>query len=388
MNLFGLYRDQFKYLRENGYEVTGLAPAGEEHEWLRKQGFNTKVIHLKRPPSIFHDLISLCQLTLYLIFNRFDIINISTPKASLIGSLAAYFTFHKNIVYNLRGRAYEMTNGKTRQFYEFIEKLICGISSKVLCDSKEIRQDIIESGLCSEEKIKVFGSGSSNGVDLGKFTKNTDILENGLRIRENLGIKENDILVLNSGRLRKDKGINELVRSFNSISKKYQNVHLLLQGKFETFDPLDKDVMKLIESHSRIHQAGWVKKVEYYFAAADIFAFPSHREGFGNVAIEASAMEIPVVAFNVIGCRESVKDNVSGILCTNIDHKSFEQGLETLIKNDILREDLGRKGRSRVESEFNSIKIWEQLLHEYNKVTEKGITRSEEHLFKIDDTNK
>lgn len=382
MNLHGLYRDQFKFLRENGYEVTGLAPAGEEHEWLREQGFKTKVIHLKRPPSIFHDLYSLFQLTWFLTFNRFDIINISTPKASLIGALAASSSFHKNIVYNLRGRAYESTTGLTRRIFEKIEKLICTISSIVLCDSKEIREDVISMGLCKEKKIFVFGSGSSNGVDLGKFTRTDNNIEEGRIIRKSLGIGQQDILILNSGRLRKDKGINELVRAFNSLSKTNLKIHLLLQGKYESFDPLEKEVVKIIDNHTRIHQAGWVKDVENYFAAAQIFAFPSHREGFGNVAIEASAMELPVLAFDVVGCRESIKENVSGLLCKELSVQHYEEGLRKLIVNPDLRKMLGQKGRLRVENEFDSFKIWKELVKVYNFLSDNGEGLYRDHLEK------
>ncbi|MDT0642286.1 glycosyltransferase family 4 protein [Zunongwangia sp. F363] len=378
MNLHGLYRDQFKFLRANGYEITGLAPAGVEHEWLREQGFKTEIIHLKREPSVFHDLYSLLKLTWFFIFNRFDIINISTPKASLIGSLAAYFSFHRNIVYNLRGRAYESTTGFTRFFYEKIEKLVCTLSLIVLSDSKEIRKDVIEKNICRAEKIVVFGSGSSNGVDLKKFRKTAKTNEERVSIRKDLGLNDHDILILNSGRLRNDKGINELVRAFNSLSQKYSHIHLLLQGKYENFDPLEEDVLACIKSHPRIHQAGWVKDVQNYFAAADIFAFPSHREGFGNVAIEASAMELPVVAFDVVGCRESIKANVSGLLCEYINYKSFERGLEKLIDDSELRNSMGQKGRTRVEKEFDSQKIWQQLLNVYDTIIKEKLNQTED----------
>lgn len=366
MNLNSLYKDQFKFLMENGYEITGVAPDGIEHDWLNKDGIKTKVIHLKRPPSPINDLFSLVQLTIFFLFNRFDIVSVSTPKASLIGSLAAVITFQKNIFYTLRGRAYEMTTGRTRKFYEMVEKLVCQASVKVFCISHELRIDIVKNRLCDPKKIFVIGSGSSNGVDLNRFTPSAINSEKGKKIRKKFNLRETDIFILYSGRIRKDKGVNELVNAFNSLSKKHSNIHLLIQGKYEVFDLLEENVLEVIKNHERIHEAGWEKNIENFYSASDIFAFPSHREGFGNVAIEASAMQIPVIGFNVIGCRESIKNGVSGILCDDLSVESLEKSLNKLIENPVLRRELGRNGRKRVEEEFDSIIIWEQLLNVYN----------------------
>jgi len=368
MNLNSLYKDQFKFLMDNGYEVTGIAPAGEEHNWLRQDGVKTKVIHLKRPPSPLHDLWSLLQLSWFFIFNRFDIVSISTPKASLIGALAASLTFQKKIMYTLRGRAYEMETGWKRKFYEAIEKFVCSVSAKVFCISHELKEDVVKRGICKKEKIFVIGSGSSNGVDLQRFNLSPKNMEKGNEEREKLGLREKDLLILYSGRIRKDKGINELVIAFNSLALTHENVFLLIQGKYDHFDSLTDEVMELINTHPRIFQEGWKRNIENFYAAADIFAFPSHREGFGNVALEASAMELPVIGFDVIGCRESIKDGVSGILMNEISAGQLEKGLLKLIKEPALRKELGEKGRYRIENEFESKIIWEELLNTYNQL--------------------
>ncbi|MFV8280288.1 glycosyltransferase family 4 protein [Christiangramia marina] len=368
MNLHSLYKDQFKFLQENGYEITGVAPDGIEHEWLQNDGIRTKIIHLKRPPSPVNDLWSLLQLSWFFMFNRFDIVSISTPKASLIGALAASLTFQKKIMYTLRGRAYEMETGWKRKFYETIEKFVCAVSVKVFCISHELKDDVIKSGICKKEKIFVIGSGSSNGVDLIKFNLSLENLEQGRKVRKKLGLKREDLLILYSGRIRKDKGINELVLAFNRIALSRKNVFLLIQGKYDHFDSLTEEVLFLITKHPRIFQEGWKRNTEKFYAAADIFAFPSHREGFGNVALEASAMELPVIGFNVIGCRESISHGVSGLLIDEINSTQLEIGLVELIEKPKLRKELGRKGRCRIESEFDSKILWRELLNSYNNI--------------------
>jgi len=181
-----------------------------------------------------------------------------------------------------------------------------------------------------------------------------------------LGLREKDLLILYSGRIRKDKGINELVIAFNSLAVTHENVFLLIQGKYDHFDSLTDEVMELINSHPRIFQEGWKRNIENFYAAADIFAFPSHREGFGNVALEASAMELPVIGFDVIGCRESIKKGVSGLLMEEIDSDQLKAGLIMLINNPDLREEFGRSGRERIENDFDSKMIWKGLLETYN----------------------
>lgn len=371
MNLNSLYKDQFNYLIENGFDVTGVAPKGIEHDWLRGDGIKTKVINIERTPSPLKDLISLVNLTWFFCFNRFDIVSVSTPKASLLGALAAFFTFHRNIIYTLRGRAYETSTGIKRRFFEVIELFICSVSKKVFCISHELKEDFVNRKLCASSKIFVIGKGSSNGVDLNIFTKNEKTLSHAQSIRDKYGLKETDILLLNSGRLRKDKGINELVRAFRELSKDYSNVYLLLQGKIEEFDPLENDVIQDIEKNEKIFLEGWSKSIEIYLAACDIFVFPTHREGFGNVALEASAMEKPVVAFDVIGCRESVNNGVSGILCGPISVQNLKSSLELLIVNRDKRIELGKMGRLWIESNFRSENIWEKLVEVYDSMLKK-----------------
>ncbi|MBA6288672.1 glycosyltransferase family 4 protein [Colwellia sp. MB3u-4] len=363
-NLYSLYRDQFKFLKDRGVDVTAIAAPGPEHQLLREQGIKTVEIPMCKRPSPFNDLLSLFKLWRHLIFNKYDVISISTPKASLLGAMASFFSHHRNVIFTIRGRAYESEVGLKRKCYMLIDKLICKLSSNVFCISKEISKDFIDSGLVNPNKIFVLGEGSSNGVDLGKFTRSQDLKVRADLIREKFNIGDSDKVCLYSGRLRKDKGITELVEAF-SLLNDLGNTHLIIQGAFDDTDPLDTRILDLINISPKIHLAPWSYCVEEYFQCADVFVFPSYREGFGNVAIEASAMELPVIAFDVIGCRESVMDNYTGILVKSKSVEELSSAMRTLIKDEKLAKKLGSQGRQRIEEHFDSAILWEKLLEVY-----------------------
>lgn len=373
-----LYKNQFKFWLDQGYEVHVVSSPGAEHPWLRRLGVVVHAITIKRRPSPLSDIVSLARLTFFFLYNDFDIVNVSTPKASLLGGLAAKLTGQRNVIYTVRGRAYENFRGLKRRLYTFMEKITCLVVARVFSISAEIAEDLARNGTCPPNKLSVIGHGSSNGVDLSKFTLTNRLQDKGDDIRSQLGVGSEDILLLYSGRIAKDKGIDDLVSVFVSLSTARDNVHLLLQGFIEHDDPPSSVTLASINRHDRIHRRDWVWDLEKYYAAADIYVFPSHREGFGNVALEASAMELPVVGFDVIGVRESVANGVSGILCPFGDLKSLENVLVDLIVDQALRLRLGAQGRKRVEDHFDSRVIWKKLSEEYMRMIEKpaGARRS------------
>lgn len=372
MNLWGHYRDEFDFLRSNGFEVTAIADRGEEHQLLRRRGFRTVVIPMKRRAAPLRDLIALLRMTAFFTFNRFDVVCVSTPKASLLGALAAFLTRQKRLIFLVRGRAYENMRGPARCFYQSLDKLICSLSDLVLSISREMMDDFVRNGICPQSRISLIASGSSSGVDLRRFTGSPALTEAGREIRAQLGIPDGAIMILYSGRIRAEKGINQLVAAFENVVVVRPDTHLMIQGRFELEDPLTTQTVEAIERHPHIHLAGWCNDVERYFAAADIFAFPSYREGFGNVAIEAAAMELPVVAFSVAGVRESVLDGVTGILCQTIGPEPLKRALLELIDNPQLRIQYAAAGRARAVAEFDSRIVWRDLLEHYRSQAQYG----------------
>jgi len=366
---FSMLRNEWKYYMEHGFDVLGISgPGPEHHKIVQEMGMKIHVVPIERYPSPLKDFISLIHLWWFLLWHRFDVVHVSTPKAGLLGALAARLSGHSRLIYVVRGRAYENMSGLRRKLMSFCEWFTCLLARRVIPICHELSEVIVKEGLCSVRKIHVIGSGSDRGVDLKQYTLTEEVIAGGKSVREELGIGNGELAILCVGWLRRDKGTNELIRAFNSLAEQYPNIHLILLGNYELTDPLEPEVISSIENHPRIHHLPWRNEPVRVYAASDILAFPSYREGFGAVAIEASAMELPVVASDIMGCREAVKDGVSGLLFPMANAKALEKVLKRLIDEPSLRKELGQNGRNRVEKEFRNTIIYKGMLEQFHEI--------------------
>lgn len=361
VSLYGLYRNQWDYWLRQGYIVHAVANHGPEHNLLRKIGIVSHAIPIQRKPSPLHDLLSLIYLIIFFYKYRFNIIHVSTPKAAFLGSIAAYLSGHNNIVYTVHGRPYENMKGIIRFLFEMCERITCHLSTIILPVCHELGKAISCNDHRIANKTRVIGLGSNNGVDVHAFQPTPETTSRGLALRQTLLIPTNDIVLLFVGWLRREKGINELVNTFSLLSYNYSCIHLILLGNYEMSDPLNPDTIQVIGNHPRIHHCSWQWDTIPYYAASDIFVFPSHREGFGNAILEASAMELPVIACDIMGCRESVKSNVTGLLVPPMNISILYKTIERLIFDTDLRKQLGKNGRIRICNNFIQEHIWHNI---------------------------
>jgi glycosyltransferase involved in cell wall biosynthesis len=283
----------------------------------------------------------------------------------LLGSLAAWLTRQPLRIVTLRGAFYDQATGLRRQLFLWSERLSCALAHRVATICHELRYLAVQNRVCGPDKIRTYLSGSSNGIDLARFSPTPERTAAGRELRRRQGIPDNAIVIGNIGRLHREKGIGELLAAFETLLARGRNVYLVLVGDFDTVHPLSEDARRRIQTHPRVIRIGHRPQIENLYPAMDIFAFPTYREGFGNVALEASAMGLPIVASDVIGVRESAPDGIASILVPPRDAAALADALDRLISDADLRQHLAAAGQRRARKEFARERVWRAILADY-----------------------
>ena len=244
----------------------------------------------------------------------------------------------------------------------FIDRFTVWNATHILVDGESQRQFLIKNSIVKESNSFVLGKGSISGVDTGRFVPSPIVKE---EVREELGIKENEVVFMFLGRMNSDKGINELAEAFNRVRKKRVNARLLLVGgDEENLTPIVKQKVKDVDS---VLFYGVTSKPERLLQACDVFCMPSYREGFGTSIIEASLLEKPIICSNTYGLMETIVEGKTGLRHKVADVDSLYFAMEKLINDKNLRRLLGKGGREYVLGNFSAQKISEKWVEFYKQ---------------------
>lgn len=363
-----LLKGQLKYMNSNGFEVIAIASPGEFMFDVEKyENVPTYEVKMSRGINVLQDLKSIWKL--YKIYKKEqpDIVHTHTPKAGFVGIIAAYFAGVPVRLHTVAGLPLMETIGIKRKILNFVEKLTYRLATRVYPNSKNLRKFIIREKLTSSKKLKVIGHGSSNGIDTSEFNLKTISNQKKEKIRENLSLSKNDFIFLYVGRLVKDKGVNELIQAFLELSKCHKDVRLILAGdNDDNTDPLLPQTLKHINNHQQIYHVGYVNNIVDYFAFADVFVFPSYREGFPNVVLQAAAMQLNAIVTDINGSNEIVEDQKNGFIIPVKDAKKIEEKMLWSYKNKEESKKMGLKSRQIIIDRFERTVIWELIKDEYH----------------------
>lgn len=363
----GFLQGQLQYFQQCGFDVTVLCPKPRRGEWEvpRPDGVPIVDVPMERGISPWRDFVSLCRLWRTMRSLRPAVTNVGTPKAGLLGGLAAWLNRVPCRFYTLHGLRFETTKGLRRRLLIFAERLACRLAHRVVCVSHSVREKAVASGLASRERTVVLGSGSCNGVDASRFAATPRRMRQAAELRHQLGIPGRAPVVLFVGRLTCDKGIPELMDAFSQLYKQFPDPWLLLVGCFEEEDPLPVDTRTHLKTHPHVIFAGPAQDTAPYYALADVFVLPSHREGLPTVVLEAQASGKPVVGASATGIVDLVADGETGLLFPVGDVSALVDAFTKLITNKVLASKLARAGQERVKREFQQEQNWEALCREY-----------------------
>jgi glycosyltransferase involved in cell wall biosynthesis len=357
---------QLRYLQAQGFSATvACDPTQAMHHWTRREAVQAVELRMKRQPAPMSDFVSLVRLCALIHRVRPVVVHTHTPKASLLGMLAAALCRVPVRVFHLHGLGCTAAHGTGSIVTKFLERLTALLATDVICVSPSLRAAAVDLRIVDPAKSVVLGSGSANGVDTDRFHPIGEA-QRASRRRE-LGFGAHQKVVGFVGRLTPEKGIEELYAAFQALRARGVRAGLLLVGALDDRLPISAGTLEELAKDPDVRMVGYAHDTWRYYQAMDVVALASWREGFGVCAIEAAACAVPVVATDVVGCRDAVVDGTTGTLVPVRNVLALSQALEQYLLDPSLALIHGEAGRNRVAREFQPEKIWASVLKLYTE---------------------
>ena len=359
---------QFKYLRdEGGYEKHLIcSPGGDIEEFCKDNGVKYHPVQMNRQVSLKQDYHSLREICRYIKQNQIDIVIAHQSKGRLLGMIASSLTGVKHRVVFAHGVVYETMAGVKRWLMIQNDRFVSLLADKVVCVSQYVCDKRAEDRIDRKGKRVLLGRGSCNGLDtISKF--NPDLVDKSEveNLMEKFGIKKGDFVIGFCGRLVRDKGVVELVTAFKQLKEKYseKSFKLLIIGQPEKRDALPEETLYFLENTNDIIFTDYVPftEIQKYYLLMNALVLPTHREGFGMVAVEASAMGIPAIVSDYTGCRETILPNKTGLYIDKTP-ESIVKAIEACMDSSYASQ-LGENGRHFVQESFEHTVIRTHILN-------------------------
>ena len=355
-----LLRGQLAAMRARGWRVTLVTgPDPRLAAVAAREGVEAVAVPIAREIAPAADARTLAALVPLLRRLRPDVVNASTPKAGLLGMLAARAAGVPARVYVLRGLRLETATGARRRILATTERAAAACAHRVVPVSPSLGRRAVEMGLVPARKLVSVGAGSSNGIAAARFADPDPAAIADLR--ERLSLPAGTPVVGFVGRFTRDKGIAELVEAFDLLRATRPDLRLLLVGAPEPGDPVAPGVLARIAADPAIRAPGFLPDPAASYALMSVFAFPSRREGFPNVPLEAAAAGLPVVAARATGSVDAVVDGETGRLVPLGDARALADALGRYLDDPGLAAAHGAAGQRRAHDDFAPERIWDGL---------------------------
>ena len=371
ISLDTLIKGQLRFMNQY-YEVVGLSNnTGRLMNVSEREGVRVIEVPMHREISLGADLKCLWKLCKIFKRERPFIVHANTPKGSLLAMMAGKLTCVPHRIYTVTGLRYQGAQGMLRWILMTMERITCFCATKVIPEGNGVKM-ALEHDHITKKPLKVVLNGNINGIDTEYFSAEsvarvdetqptpTDVANKRAAIRASLGLSADDFAFVFVGRIVGDKGMNELAACMRQLQGSHPKCKLILVGRFETeFDPLDNGIEDFFKSASNVVYVGYQKDVRPYFLVADALVFPSYREGFPNVVMQAGSMKLPSIVTDINGCNEIVTDGINGKIIPPRDSEALLKKMENF---------LARNARTIIQSRYEQRQVWEALREEYGKL--------------------
>jgi glycosyltransferase involved in cell wall biosynthesis len=333
-NKFGI--EQIEHLQNLGYNVTLVCGKGKLDGFYTEKNYSViQIENMTREINLIKDINVLLQLIRIIKLIKPTTLIYSTPKAALLGSISGRYCFVPIRVYQVLGARWQTLTGMKRFYIKFLDRLSLLLSTDIICVSDSMR--ILYQNL-TRQKITVILNGSLIGVDKTIF---------------NFQSKNDRKFILGyAGRIARDKGIEDLLFFFKNVKVKFKNLGLEIVGDVDTSDPVSSKVLDSIISDPDIR---WIENLSRQDLAVQMRSwtlqiFPSKREGFGNVVIEAAAVGVPTICWDIEGVRNAIPQNLGHHLVPTGDHELFIRTIENYIKSPMSQTDQKQLSRWAIKN--------------------------------------
>ena len=370
LSLHKLLKGQMRYMQENGFLVHLVSSPGPEiTAVMRSEGCGLTSIAMTRSITPFQDFLSMIRLWFLFFKMKPAIIHTHTPKAGLLGMLAASLAGVPIKLHTIAGLPWMESKGVKKNLLKQVERLTISLSTRVHVNSQHLLNFMRFEGLDpNPSKLKIIGNGSSNGIDTDYYSRANVSFEQIEEIRKVAKPGSNAFVWLFVGRLVGDKGIFELIEAFLNIQAQHPEDQLWLVGPFENKDRLKSSILNTINNNKNIIKWGYCDDVRPFFAAADVLVFPSYREGFPNVPMQAAAMECPMILSDINGCNEIVEHNVNGMLVPVKNPDALTDAMLLMRNNPDLRKYFADNSLAIIKKKYSNQAIWTLLEAEYKEL--------------------
>ncbi len=370
-SLSGLLKGQFSFMSQY-FDVIAISGGGIELEKVRKEeGVRVASVKMERDISLIRDFISLINLIKLFLKEKPEIVHTHTPKAGLLGMIAAWCVRVPVRIHTVAGLPLMEKSGFKKRILNLMEKITYKCAHKVYPNSLGLKKYILENNLTKGNKLQVIGNGSSNGINLSYYDSNRISDELANNTRRNLGIAPDDFIFIYIGRVVKDKGVEELITAFKKLSDEYSHIKLLILGKYEEeLDPVSDYVKDTINTNENIIFTGFQADIRPFLKVATVLVHPSYREGFPNVVMQAGAMNIPSIVTDINGSNEIIKDKVNGFIIPLKNELALFEKMKYLYKNQDILFNLKSCCREMIANRYEQSFVWNEILKEYKAFEE------------------
>ena len=353
-----------KYIHENtNWDITFICKYDQQFEEKLPDYIHYMPVKMERGINV-DGIKAIAEMKRIFKREKFDLIQYSTPNASLYASLAGFLAGIPVRLYCQWGMVFVGFTGLKRKIFKAEEKLVCRLSTWIEPDSYSNLNFAHEQGLYPQSKGSVIWNGSACGVDLEKFDikKKSQYRTN---VREKYKIPSDAFVFGFVGRVTRDKGVNELLEAFKELN---DSCYLIMVGRNEVDATINQDLYEWSIKSDRVMYTGYTNIVEQYLAAMDCYVLPSYREGFGMGVVEAEAMGLPVIVSNIPGPIDAMVDGETGIVVEKKDVPGLVHAMTGMRSNAERTVQYGKQAAKLAREGFEQQQFFEFLLHDRERL--------------------